>query len=123
MQQVQLGRTLTSVLAIATNARSAYRFGDMVGIAANTALANEANEFHVEGVYEVVKPNGETWVDGTAIYATGAAGAAVVFTNATAAGRVFVGNVHTHDEGVWAANYASAALVAKVRFNGAPRVV
>lgn len=122
MQKTQYGRTLTSVLAIATVANAAYRFGGLVGIAANTEDASRANEFHVEGVYEVVKPVGETWADGAPIYANGAAGAAVAFTETSAAGRVFVGHVHGHVDGEWVANYAGKTA-AHLRLHGAPLVV
>jgi hypothetical protein len=122
MQKTQLGRTLTSVLAIATTATVAYRWGALVGIAANTVGANVANEYHVEGPYPVTKPIGETWADGAPIYAVGAAGAAVTFTETSAPGRVFVGHVHAHVEGTWQANFAGVTA-AILRLHGAPVVV
>jgi predicted RecA/RadA family phage recombinase len=122
MQKTQYGRTLTSTLAIATIATAAYRWGTLVGIAANTVPANQANEFHVEGVYPVAKPPAETWADGSAIYAIGAAGGAVTFSEASAAGRVFVGHVHAHVEGNWQSDFAGAST-GTLRFHGAPVLV
>jgi predicted RecA/RadA family phage recombinase len=122
MQSTQLGRTLTAVLAVATSATLAYRWGGLVGIAANTVLANAANEFHVEGVYPVTKPLAETWADGAPIYAVGVAGGPVTFTETSAAGRVFVGHCHAHVEGTWQPNF-TGTTAAILRFHGAPLVV
>ena len=122
MQKIQTGVHLTSQLAIATVAQSAYRFGDQVGIAANTVAANMPNEFHSAGVYKVVKPVGEAWADGASIYAVGAAGAAVTFTQTSAAGAIFVGHVHAHVEGEWQASFAGLTY-GYVNFNGGSKLV